>query len=188
VLAALREEGLVRAAPGIGTVVAESVAVPVAKRVARRRPSRPVESTLTRERIVAVAVAVADAEGLDAVSMRRVAVELGASTMALYGHVGGKTELVRLMVDAVAEPGRAPLDAAIRARWRLVRRHPWLTRTGYLLQAVDRSRVAAALAGYLQGMAAYLEPEGGSAVPLHIDALFEFGLGLMLAGLAHRHR
>jgi hypothetical protein len=107
--------------------------------------------------------------------------------------VAGKTELVRLMVDAVAEPGRAALDAAIRARWRLVRRHPWLARTGYLLQPVDRSRVAAALAGYLQGMAAYLEPayvepEDGSAVPPHIDALFEFGLGLMLTGLAHRNR
>jgi len=48
---------------------------------------------LSRARIVACAVAIADAEGIEALSMRRVAHELGATPMALYNHVGGKDEL-----------------------------------------------------------------------------------------------
>lgn len=51
--------------------------------------------------IVPTAVGLADAEGLPAVSMRRVATMLSTSTMALYRHVPGKTELVRLMSDEV---------------------------------------------------------------------------------------
>ena len=50
---------------------------------------------------MAAAVALADAEGLAAVSMRRVAAELGVAAMTLYGHVPGKGELVDLMLDAV---------------------------------------------------------------------------------------
>jgi AcrR family transcriptional regulator len=60
-----------------------------------RRPSH------TRAQIAAAAVAIADAEGFDAVLMRRVAQELGAGTMTLYHYVRNKEELVTLMVDAV---------------------------------------------------------------------------------------
>lgn len=58
---------------------------------------------LSRDRIVASAVTVADAEGLDAVSIRRVAAELGARTMTLYSHLGGKVELLDRMFDGLAE-------------------------------------------------------------------------------------
>jgi AcrR family transcriptional regulator len=55
----------------------------------------------TREQIASVAMEIADAEGLDAVSMRRVANELGAGTMTLYHYVKNKSELFALMEDAM---------------------------------------------------------------------------------------
>jgi AcrR family transcriptional regulator len=56
---------------------------------------------LTLEKVVASAVVMADAEGLAALSMRRVAEEFGVGTMRLYTHVPGKTELVEVMLDMV---------------------------------------------------------------------------------------
>ena len=99
----------------------------------RRGPS----TGLDLGRIVSAAVALADAEGLSAVSMRRVAAEVGVPTMTLYGHVPGKGELVDLMVDAVlgelypdeqpATSGnwRTRVEAVARANWELLGRHPW---------------------------------------------------------------
>jgi AcrR family transcriptional regulator len=55
----------------------------------------------SRKRIAAAALAIADAEGFEAVSMRRVAQELGAGTMTLYHYVRSKDELITLMVDSV---------------------------------------------------------------------------------------
>ncbi|WP_241564336.1 TetR/AcrR family transcriptional regulator C-terminal domain-containing protein [Nonomuraea polychroma] len=101
VLGRLQEEGLARAVPGVGTVVAG----------AERRP--PPED-LTRQRVVRAAIKIADAEGLAAVSMRRIAAELGASAMSLYRHVDGKDELIHLMADAVYgdDPPPAPAMSA----------------------------------------------------------------------------
>ncbi|MGW5738411.1 MULTISPECIES: TetR/AcrR family transcriptional regulator C-terminal domain-containing protein [Streptomyces] len=126
-LAVLNQEGLVRAVPGVGTVVAEPV---------RERRAAPGQG-LTRERVIRTAIAFADAEGLAALSMRRVAAEFGASTMALYRHVPSKGELVRLMSEAVFSeepPGprphgwRARLTQEVRWLWGLYERHPWLGR------------------------------------------------------------
>lgn len=64
-------------------------------------PSRPAPSPLSRDRIVTVAVRLADTDGLSAVSLRRVAAELGAGPMRLYGYLSTKDELLDLMVDAV---------------------------------------------------------------------------------------
>ncbi|MEU4513004.1 TetR/AcrR family transcriptional regulator [Nonomuraea wenchangensis] len=99
------------------------------------RPAPPRRPALTREAIVAAAVAVADAEGLAAVSIRRVATELGARTMTLYSYIERKEDLLALMLDEVAAElradGPAPDDwrealLAIARRERdLVRRHPW---------------------------------------------------------------
>ncbi|OKI10024.1 TetR family transcriptional regulator [Streptomyces sp. CB02923] len=101
------------------------------------RPSRGPRPGLTLDRIVTAAVAVADAEGIGAVSMRRVAAELGVGTMSLYRYVPGKGELLDLMLDkiveldAVAFPGpeagwRAVLETVARGIWQLHHRHPWL--------------------------------------------------------------
>lgn len=69
---------------------------------AEEKPGRrgPRQARSTGE-IAAVAIALADAEGVDAVTMRRVAQELGLSPMALYTYVPGKAELLDLMLDTV---------------------------------------------------------------------------------------
>ncbi|MFE6785463.1 TetR/AcrR family transcriptional regulator C-terminal domain-containing protein [Streptomyces sp. NPDC057680] len=126
-LAVLRQEGLVRPEPGVGTVV-----VSPAK---DGRGGGGAAAPLTREEIVAAALGLADAEGLHALTMRRVATRLGVSTMALYRHVPGKPELIRLMTDvACGEVPLGPVPAHWRtgleqaARWLrdVYARHPWL--------------------------------------------------------------
>jgi AcrR family transcriptional regulator len=100
------------------------------------QPARGPKPAHSREQIAAAAIAIADAEGLDAVTMRRVAADVGCGTMTLYRYVPTKDHLLDLMVDATAaelipaEPGtgdwRADLRAAAyRERGRLLR-HPWL--------------------------------------------------------------
>ncbi|MDO0913968.1 TetR/AcrR family transcriptional regulator [Streptomyces sp. DT2A-34] len=102
-----------------------------------RRPSRGPKPTLTLDQIVEAAVRVADAEGLESVSMRRVAAELGTGAMSLYRYVPGKAELLDLMLDRVQRPSENPadlgdgswrsaLEAMGRATLDLYRRHPWL--------------------------------------------------------------
>lgn len=91
------------------------------------------------DRIVATAIRLADADGLPALSMRRVAAELGAGAMSLYTHVPGKAELVALMYDSALgglypEPPsgdwRVRLTAVAQANWDLVVRHPWVATVG----------------------------------------------------------
>ncbi|WP_327355181.1 TetR/AcrR family transcriptional regulator [Streptomyces sp. NBC_01304] len=77
----------------------------------RERPSKGPKPGLSLERIVDAAVALAASEGLAAVSMGRVAKELGVSTMSLYRYVGAKDELYILMLEAVTpEPPAPPGD------------------------------------------------------------------------------
>ena len=92
---------------------------------------------LNRERVLLAAVDLADAEGLDALSMRRLADHLGVVPMALYKHVANKDELVDGMLDVVvgsivAPPQDLPWRAALRARVMAAReavlRHPWARR------------------------------------------------------------
>lgn len=98
----------------------------------RRRGPRP---KLSVEQITHTAIRLADAEGLTAVSMRRIAEKLGVSAMSLYTYVPGKAELIDLMVDAtLGEAGRRfeargwreRLTAIARERWALYHRHPWM--------------------------------------------------------------
>lgn len=103
-----------------------------------RRPSKGPSPGLALDRIVDAALQVAQRDGLAAVSMARVAQELGASTMSLYRYVGAKDELLDLMVDAAL--GRPPAPAASDDGWRAalerwawsyherLRRHPWALR------------------------------------------------------------
>lgn len=103
-------------------------------------PSRGPKPSLSVEQVVRTAIAVADADGLDGLSMRRVADELSVGTMSLYRYVPGKSELVDLMVDVVqaelptdTEPGgpqtwRDGLTKVGRAEYALYKRHPWLLR------------------------------------------------------------
>ena len=92
---------------------------------------------LTLGQIVVAAVALADREGLSALSMRRVASELGVGTMSLYRYVPGKGELLDLMLDHVnGVPDGAPDPRSLSWRrtleemawgiWDLYQAHPWL--------------------------------------------------------------
>ena len=103
----------------------------------RERGKRGPRAGLSADAIVAAAMRVADAEGLEAVSMARVARELGFTTMSLYRHVASKEELLQLMwngsalgaEDLVIEGG----DWRSRLRtWAIIQRdmldrHPWIT-------------------------------------------------------------
>lgn len=99
------------------------------------RPARGPHPSLTHERIARAAVAIADDEGIESVSMRKVAARLGAGTMSLYRYVEGKDDLIDLMADqvygeAVCEPhsGNWRTDLARIARdiRSVTLRHPWL--------------------------------------------------------------
>lgn len=87
---------------------------------ARAGRGRPAGGNLSRERIVAEAVAIADAEGLQKVSMKHLAERLGSGVMSLYRHVPGKDELVVLMYDSLMA-GPVPLPEA--EHWREILRH-----------------------------------------------------------------
>ena len=89
---------------------------------------------LSRDEIVRTAIAVADAEGPDAISMRRIARELGAGAMSLYWHVRSKEELLDLMLESieaeieVPEPSgdwRADLGAFAHRTRAAMSRHRW---------------------------------------------------------------
>jgi AcrR family transcriptional regulator len=105
----------------------------------RETSTRGPRPGLTLEAIVAAAVELADREGLAALSMRRVAAELGVGTMSLYRYVPGKGELLDLMLDHVNGPGEEEEEEVHRDKgWRhmlevvglgmfdVYRRHPWL--------------------------------------------------------------
>ena len=89
---------------------------------------------LSRAEIVRTAIAVADAEGPDAISMRRIARELGAGAMSLYWYLGSKEELLDLMLESIEaeieppEPSgdwRADLRAFARRTRAAMSRHRW---------------------------------------------------------------
>jgi AcrR family transcriptional regulator len=146
-LGVLRQEGLVRAVPGSGTVVADRPApghraVPAPSAgpdpAGLRRRTGP-DQAVTVDRVVRAAIAIADAEGVTGLSMRRIAAELGAATMTLYRHVADKDDLVVRMLDAAMTEWHAPADApegwrprlevAARGLWEICRRHPWFAPT-----------------------------------------------------------
>ena len=107
------------------------------KRPARLRP------VLGRVEIVRAAMEIADAEGLEAVSMRRIAASLGFGTTSLYWHVKSKEELFQLMFDAYMGEDDVPPHTS--GGWReyakmlatearvAMHRHPWVPRLGIQL-------------------------------------------------------
>ncbi|WP_367135691.1 TetR/AcrR family transcriptional regulator [Saccharothrix sp. HUAS TT1] len=103
----------------------------------REAPRRGRKPSLTVDDITRAAIEVADAEGLGAVSMARVAKHLGNSTMALYRYVDSKESLLKLMSDAALDdPPELPADGDWRSGLTLwthsvlasLRKHPWYTR------------------------------------------------------------
>ena len=91
---------------------------------------------LTKERVLRAAVALADEGGVESLSMRRLAQDLGVVPMALYKHVANKDELLDGMVDAVVAEIDPPIEGAdwkttmrerIQSARRALLRHPWVS-------------------------------------------------------------
>jgi len=91
---------------------------------------------LNRDRVLRAAVALADAGGIESLTMRKLGVELGIEAMSLYNHVANKVDLLDGMIDCVFEEITLPTDGtgwrsamrrrAISAR-EVLARHPWAT-------------------------------------------------------------
>jgi AcrR family transcriptional regulator len=100
------------------------------------REERKRRTTLSREAIVRAAIAIADAEDIEAVSIRRIAADLGARAMSIYTYIERKEDLLALMADEVAGevvvPGELPADwreatlVIARRERAAVQRHPWM--------------------------------------------------------------
>lgn len=95
--------------------------------------NRPTPAPLSRELIVRTAIRLADADGLDAVSLRKVAAALDAGPMRLYGFIATKDELLDLMLDATyaeirpaGDDWREVLRSLAEITRKAVHRHEWL--------------------------------------------------------------
>ncbi|MCM6773417.1 TetR/AcrR family transcriptional regulator [Nocardia sp. CDC159] len=157
-----------------------------------RRPPRP--RHLTAVGIVRAAIELADHEGLDAVTMRRLATELGVATASLYRYFPDRDTLLSEMAELTlaqaptpppADDWRTRLTAEARAEWQLYQRHPWML----AVLAQTRPPMGPALLDVLERSFAALDRPGMSgesmlAIYLSISALVQ-GLAL-LPGSEHR--
>jgi AcrR family transcriptional regulator len=135
---------------------------------------------LSREAIVAAAIEIADADGLEAVSIRRLATKLDARPMSLYSHIGRKGDLIDLMADEVMAgaviPGGPPTDDWREALRQIAQRtrestraHPWMIAAAFhrpflgpnTLRHIDQSLAAVSELP--------LSPERKRAVLLAVD-------------------
>ena len=154
----------------------------------------------SRADIAQAAIAVADAEGIDAVSMRRVAMELGLGTMSLYHYVHGKDELIDLMSDGILG-GQLVDEAELRQGWRPAlraiatatrrnfERHPWIL--GALQPRPRAVPGPNSLRHFDQSVGAVADLEIDLKTKMEIVALiddyvFGFSLRAYLAGLEER--
>ena len=139
----------------------------MATRVEQRRE----RERLRRERILATAVALADGGGVDSISMRRIAQELGVVPMALYKHVANKDELLDGMIDVVVGEIDPPIAGAdwkttmrerILAARRVLLRHPWAARV-----IESRGEPTQTVIGYLDSMMGIFRSGGFSIDLMH---------------------
>ncbi|MFJ5265213.1 TetR/AcrR family transcriptional regulator [Streptomyces sp. NPDC088387] len=134
-------------------------------------PAPAPRATLTPGRIARTAVGIADAEGLDAVTMRRLATELGVAPMAAYRYVSGKDELLELMVDFVYGELELPKESAdwretmrtlaLRSR-EMMLKHSWVTRATWSAPTPNQLAVPESALAALDGLA--LDPDTAMTV------------------------
>lgn len=130
-----------------------------------KEPERPARrSGLNRDRIVAAAIELADAEGIDALSMAKLAERLSCGTMSLYRHIAGKDELLIFMLSTAPGPPPEPEDPrdwrANLTAWALqlrdvYRTHPWILRAATLIPPLDPGQLA-----WLEAGLSALQPTG----------------------------
>ncbi len=213
-LAELQRRGLVRAVAGVGTVVAEPAATPTPvtatptgrEPTPSRHPAPPIKTAAglpprgprthngrrvgddMRDRIVDTAIRLADTEGIAAVSMRRIGVELGVPTMSLYRWMPSRDDLTLHMLDATLgqidwpEPPkgwRPQLEVLARAQWAITREHPWLAQ----LLSMTRPQLAPKAMMHTEWAMRALSGlglSGGEALRISLT-LVSFGIGTALA-------
>jgi AcrR family transcriptional regulator len=117
-----------------------------------QRPRRGPKPRLTVDRIAQAATQIADAEGLAALSMRRVAEELGIAPMSLYTYVPSKAELADVMIDRAYGEAAGPqtlqggwrnrLEQVARANREMYTRHPWMLQVGTSRPALGPNAIA----------------------------------------------
>jgi AcrR family transcriptional regulator len=137
---------------------------------------------LSRERVLRAAVALADEVGADAISMRRIAQELGVVPMALYKHVANKDELLDGMIDVVVGEIDPPASGAdwkttIRRRVLSARaallRHPWASRV-----IESRAEATPTVMAYMDSMIGIFRA-GGFSLDLTHHAMHAMGSRLL---------
>lgn len=137
---------------------------------------------LSKERILATAVALADDGGVDALSMRKIAHALGVVPMALYKHVRNKSELLDGMVDAIVGEIDPPVGGAdwkttmrrrVLSARRMLLRHPWAS------QVIEsRGDPTPAVMAYMDSMIGIFRA-GGFTIDLAHHALHAMGSRLL---------
>jgi AcrR family transcriptional regulator len=149
-----------------------------------RDPRARRAAELSRERIAAAALALVDREGLEALSMRRLAQELGTGTMTLYGYVRDKDDLLDAVIDAAAAespawgehdgPWRARLTSAMRELRRGLERHPVLIQLRLRRPIMTPGALRGTEAGLQALVEAGLDP-AGAARAFRTLFLYTFG-------------
>jgi AcrR family transcriptional regulator len=145
--------------------------------------AKPVRTPLSRERILRAAVAIADVDGLEAVSMRRVGEQLGVEAMSLYRHVAHKDDLLEGMVDEVIAAFPVPsiggdwrdrLGEQVRGAHAVLVTHPWAPEVATSRPAMGpaRLRFADGVLGTLlsAGCSPQLAHDALHAVEVHVFA------------------
>lgn len=154
----------------------------------------PTREPLSRERILAAAIAIADTEGLEAVSMRRVGEVLGVEAMSLYRHVSNKDALLDGMVDDVVGAFPVPeiggdwrdrLGSQVRGAHAVLVAHPWVPAlaTNRPAMGAGRLRFADGILGTLlsAGCSPQLAHDALHAVEVHVFAFTAQELSLRSA-------
>jgi AcrR family transcriptional regulator len=144
--------------------------------------SEPPRVPLSRERVLDAAVALADKGGVDALSMRKIAQELGVVPMALYKHVSSKDELLDGMVDVVVgeiDPPASGTDWKTTIRQRVLSarrallRHPWASRV-----IESRANPTPTVLAYMDSMIGIFRA-GGFSIDLTHHAMHAMGSRLL---------
>ena len=153
--------------------------------VGQTEPSE-IRAPLTRERVLQAAIAVADERGVEGLSMRKLATELGVEAMSLYHHVANKHALLDGMIDIVFSEIDAPAaggdwKAELRGRGlstlAALRRHPWAVgeMEGRGTHGMANLRIHDAVLGCLLG-AGFSEPMTVSAMSVQDAYIYGFAL------------
>jgi|SRR5580692_6824115 AcrR family transcriptional regulator len=130
------------------------------------KPPRRTRTPLSRERILAAALAMADGAGLDALTMRALGQVLGVEAMSLYNYVEDKEDLLAAMVELVlseielaptAQDWRTDMRATALSAHEALLRHPWSCR---LVLSPTSARMIAARMAYIEAILARLRLAG----------------------------